>query len=99
MSTIKWYGPEVLRDTKVEAAKRLDKAAFLVERVAKKNAPVKTGRFRSSIISQRTGLVSQIGSSVNYALPLELGTSRMAARPTLRNALAVSLGSIKRIFA
>lgn len=50
-----------------------------------------TGRLRSSITSDlgvdEQGLVARVGSDVEYAPFVELGTSRMEARPFLRPAL------------
>lgn len=58
---------------------------------AVRTAPVDTGRFRASI-GQQVGkeggdFVGRVGSNVEYARHLEFGTSRMAPRATLRNAL------------
>lgn len=98
MSTIKYYGPQVLREVKREAAKRLDKAAFLVEAKAKRNAPVDEGILMGSILTQRTGLISQVGSKLPYALKMEFGGSRKAPNGYLRIALIDSLSSIRKIF-
>lgn len=52
---------------------------------------VKTGRLRASITHrlQYEGdqIVGEIGTNVEYALPLEFGTTRMAARPFMGPAL------------
>lgn len=52
---------------------------------------IKTGRLRASI-THRMGyeddqVVGEVGTNVEYAAPLEYGTSRMAARPFLGPAL------------
>lgn len=50
-----------------------------------------TGRLAASITEQLSrddyGLVERIGSNVEYALPLEIGTRFMEARPYLRRGL------------
>lgn len=84
----------------------LTRRAIAVERHAKRIATgpppsspghgpgVRTGRLRNSI-TYRIGVdaispYADIGSAVLYAPFLELGTSRMAARPFLRPALAAA---------
>lgn len=67
-----------------------------VERQAKANAPYRTGRLRASISStldvQRGRLVGIVGSDVDYAGFVELGTRYMRAQPYLRPALRQVLG-------
>lgn len=55
---------------------------------------VRTNRLKGSIASVKTGKKMQraVGTNVNYALPLERGTSRMAARPYM----SVGLNASKR---
>lgn len=77
--------------------------AFRVEAGAKNKAPVDTGALKSSIYTRCGGQSSgqpgdtplpepkghdaHVGPSMNYALPVELGTRRMSARPYLIPAL------------
>lgn len=84
-------------------ARDLIRRAIRVETAAKLNASqpppsvpghgpaVRTGRLRGSITwrlgRDLRGLYADIGSAVLYAPFVELGTSRMAARPFLRPAL------------
>jgi HK97 gp10 family phage protein len=62
---------------------------------------LRTNRLRSSIAYEVTegprGIEARVGTNVQYALALELGTSRMAARPFLRPALARERARIERI--
>lgn len=62
-----------------------------VSNQAKANCPVDTGRLRASIgVSQSfdtEGAVTTVGSNVEYAAYVELGTSRQRAQPYLRPAL------------
>lgn len=58
------------------------------ETYAKQECPVDTGRLRNSI-THETDMSEQaaiIGSNVEYAAYVELGTSKMRARPYLRPA-------------
>jgi HK97 gp10 family phage protein len=70
---------------------------IVVDRTAKRLAPVDTGRLRSSItweiVVEGTWIVGRCGTNVHYAVYLEMGTRRMRARPFLRPALAAAGGS------
>lgn len=70
------------------------KRAIRVESAAKRACPVDTGRLRSSIThaveQDGRGLVAIVGTNVEYALPVELGTFRMRAQPFLRPSLAAA---------
>lgn len=46
-----------------------------------------TGQLARSIAWERDGLVARVGTNVKYSRYLELGTSRMAARPFLNRGL------------
>lgn len=70
----------------IEAA--LIAIGMTAETHAKEYCPVDTGRLRNSI-THETDMSEQaaiIGSNVEYAAYVELGTSRMRARPYLRPA-------------
>lgn len=62
----------------------------LGERVAqraKEHCPVDTGRLQESITSTANGKTVTVGSDVEYAVYVELGTCKMRAQPYLRPAL------------
>lgn len=59
----------------------IQKGAYLIERVAKTNAPVDTGRLRSSIATELIPFKATIMPHVNYARFLEFGTRYITARP------------------
>jgi HK97 gp10 family phage protein len=69
----------------------LARKAIQVERGAKRLCPVDTGRLRSSITHGLAhdviGLYAEVGSNVEYAIYVELGTRRAHAQPFLRPAL------------
>lgn len=74
-----------------EVAKDLQRRALQVEAAAKQLCPVDTGRLRSSITNElgvdADGLMAVVGTNVDYAPHVELGTSKMAAQPFLLPAL------------
>lgn len=106
--SLRWNEAEYEHLLRIDVMNDLIKRAIRVQEFAKSgwNAPpgppggkpgVRTGRLRASI-TWRPGLddVSpyvDIGSDVIYAPYVELGTSRMAARPYLRPALEAARAS------
>lgn len=73
-------------------AKDLLRRAISVEGAAKRLCPVDTGRLRSSVThaleQDSQGISAVVGTNVEYAVFVELGTSRSPAQPFLRPALA-----------
>lgn len=73
-------------------ARELVRVGVRVERTAKHLCPVDTGRLRASVTQQLErdgrGLVEVVGTNVDYAPYVELGTRRNRAQPFLRPALA-----------
>jgi HK97 gp10 family phage protein len=68
--------------TKVDNA--IQGAGIDTQAYAKQACPVDTGRLRSSIQYQKTGLAQcTVGTNVFYSWYVELGTYKMAARPFL----------------
>lgn len=69
-------------------AKALEEMGVTAEAYAKKECPVDTGRLRNSIthIVQPGEKAVYIGTNVEYAQPVECGTSRQKAQPFLRPA-------------
>ena len=58
---------------------------------------VDTGRLRGSISHAHDDSAAYVGTNVEYAPYVELGTSRMVARPFLRNAIANYTDDYERI--
>jgi len=76
-----------------KVARELEKKAIKVVRASKRNAPVDTGRLRSSITYDMIDLPGQlpkavVGTPVNYAKYVEFGTEDMDPQPYLRPALS-----------
>lgn len=74
----------------------LERICLRIENMAKTLCPVDTGRLRASIThevgKEGNELVGRIGTNVEYAPYVELGTRYMAARSFLRQALAAASG-------
>lgn len=64
----------------------LNAIGLAAENHAKKICPVDTGRLRNSISHTQDGDSAYIGTNVEYAPYVELGTSKMGARPYLKPA-------------
>lgn len=69
-----------------QIAQALEVIGLTAERYAKELCPVDTGRLRNSISHARDDNAAYIGTNVEYAPYVELGTSKMKARPFLRPA-------------
>lgn len=77
----------------------LDEIGDRAERYAKELAPVDTGRLRNSITHavEESEKAAYIGTNVEYAPYVELGTSRQKAQPYLRPAATEHGPEYKRI--
>ena len=65
-----------------------DKVAEVVHDDARRGAPVRSGRLRSSVYWRQASRTSwRIGATAPYAVYVELGTRYMAAQPYLRPAI------------
>ena len=81
------YAKDVLTGMAKAKQQALEVVGGMAESYAKKACPVDTGRLRNSITHQQESEnVEVIGTNVEYAPYVELGTSKMSARPFLRPA-------------
>lgn len=80
----------LFRSTSGPTAKLLKQVGVKCVNGAKRGCPVDTGRLRASITEELRhdgeGLVEVVGTDVEYAAYVELGTSRARAQPFLRPA-------------
>ena len=83
----------------LEKAKRrgLEAIGLTAERHAKKEAPVDTGRLRNSIAHAVKGDAAYIGTNVEYAPYVELGTSKTRAQPYLKPAATEHTAEYKQL--
>lgn len=85
--TFKSYAKDVLSAEQKAKQMALEIIGGKAESYAKKLCPVDTGRLRNSITHQQYDENTEvIGTNVEYAPFVELGTTRMSARPYLRPA-------------
>ena len=97
MATIKDNSAKFLKKVESHVSRGVVKATLLVEKTAKEMCPVDTGTLRRSITHEFLNKTTAIvGSNVIYAPHVELGTSKMAARPFLRRALHANLKQIRK---
>ena len=74
---------EIARRTKVA----LETCGLVAEGYAKRLCPVDTGRLRNSINHKQSGDTEYIGTNVEYAAYVEMGTYKTRAQPYLRPAV------------
>ena len=75
----------------------LEAIGLTAETYAKKETPVCTGRLRNSISHTVDGEAAYIGSNVEYAPYVELGTSRAKAHHMLQKAATEHSAEYKRL--
>lgn len=78
-------------------ARALEKIGLIAEGYAKRLCPVDTGRLRNSITHTDDGEAEYIGTNVEYAPYVELGTSRTRAQPYLKPAVVDHANEYKKI--
>lgn len=78
-------------------ARALEKIGLVAEGYAKRLCPVDTGRLRNSITHADDGEAEYIGTNVEYAPYVELGTSRTRAQPYLKPAVVDHSDEYKKI--
>lgn len=91
--------PEVLSALQRGKARALEIIGGTAETHAKKICPTKTGNLKNSITHQRLDENTEvIGTNVEYAPYVELGTRKMTARPFLRPAAENHSDEYMKIF-
>jgi len=81
---------EISNEGRKQLAEALNRKALKIVREAKQNAPVDTGRLRSSItadLAKANNLQVRVGTNVEYADDVEFGTVNQPAQPYLRPAV------------
>ena len=88
------YTANVIKAAEEDAAKRLSDFAGAMATEAKTQSPVDTGHNRDSIDFTAKGLHAEVFTESGYGGFLEVGTSRMAARPYFRPAFDAVKGQV-----
>jgi len=112
---VKWYGKKLKEEMRAKAVKNMTDACLFLEADIKKSltgkspsAPgeppgKKSGTLGRSVTHEvektSHGVVGRVGTNITYAVPLEFGTSKMAARPFMRPGLERNKSKIAKIIA
>lgn len=90
---------EVLKGLSDAVERSLTRIGLAAEGYAKKECPVDTGNLRNSITNEvrSSEKAVYIGTNVEYAAYVELGTTRTKAKPYLKPAAAEHSAVYKRI--
>ena len=87
MKELQRKNEQMVRDLRGEPMlNAMRKCTLMVQRDAKINAPVKTGRLRASItpevrVEGKADVIGVVGSNVDYALVQEIGSGKYAEAP------------------
>lgn len=88
---------EVMRELEKKIPAALEECGLVAEGFAKRLAPVDTGTLRNSITHTTSGETEYIGTNVEYAPYVEMGTSRTRAQPFLQPAIENNTSTYKSI--
>ena len=91
------HSDEVIDEMKKAMERALEKIGMVGEAYAKEECPVDTGTLRNSISHAVDDNTAIIGTNVEYAPYVELGTSKMDAQPYLRPAVENHVKEYKEI--
>lgn len=89
--------PQFIDAMKAAKTRALEICGEKAESYAKALCPVDTGNLRNSITHFQQGDDEYIGTAVEYAPYVELGTRRMTARPYLRPAASEHTAEYKAV--
>ena len=91
------YSEEFLRELAVRVPVALEECGLVAEGYAKRLCPVDTGNLRNSITHTQSGNAEYIGTNVEYAPYVEMGTTRTRAQPFIKPSVADHVDRYKRI--
>lgn len=88
---------EVLKEKGEAVARALEKVGLVAEGHAKTYCPVDTGRLRNSISHDADDTTAYVGTNVEYAADVEMGTSHQKEQPYLEPAIMNHINEYKQI--
>lgn len=88
---------EVLEEFHEQIAVALETIGLVAEGYAKRLCPVDTGRLRNSITHATDDEAAYIGTNVEYAVYVEMGTVKTRAQPYLKPAAADHVNEYQEI--
>lgn len=88
---------EVLDGIRQAKARALEKIGLVAEGYAKRLCPVDTGNLRNSITHDTDDEAAYIGTNVEYAVYVEMGTVNTPAQPYLKPAAADHMEKYRNI--
>lgn len=113
MANVKWYGNELKKKIRAKMVKNMTNACLFLEADIKKSLIGKSPSAPGEPPGKRTGtlgrgithevektatvVIGRVGTNITYAIPLEFGTSKMAARPFMRPGLERNKERVARI--
>lgn len=97
MADLDSHVDEVKTEVNGAAARALEMIGLVAERYAKMKCPVDTGRLRNSITHETDPETVYIGTNVEYAPYVELGTHRQKAKPYLKPAMLDHIKEYEKI--
>lgn len=86
-----------LEITDAEAGEWSLEMAEIVAEFARQYVPVDTGELQDSIEAVQDGMGAHVEAGTDHALPIEFGTSRMAAQPFMRPAVSRARGELLEV--
>lgn len=89
--------PEVQDAVEDAITKALEEIGLTAEGYAKKKCPVDTGRLRNSISHTSTEDTAYVGTNVEYAVYVEMGTVNTKSQPYLKPAVIEHASTYKAI--
>lgn len=85
---IKWYGREYTQKLYRHVDQKMKGVAQRIQVKAKSEVPVLTGELKQSIeVRKIKAMEYAVGSSLKYAMAVEMGSSRQSPKPYLRPAI------------